>query len=126
MNLPSKIRIYSKAWFAFYNKDRHPEIRQEVCDHSTIWALEKQTFTPKQLGAIKMAIQISTSNEVILDQQHTGFHVKQGDTHTRLVNKSGEEISLPNKRYSLVSNNPGGDAQGLDQFEIDFKAATGA
>ena len=87
---------------------------------------EKQTFTPKQLGAIKMAIQISTSNEVILDQQHTGFHVKQGDTHTRLVSKSGEEISLPSKRYSLVSNNPGGDAQGLDQFEIDFKAATGA
>lgn len=40
MNLPSKIRIYSKAWFAFYNKDRHPEIRQEVCDHATIWALE--------------------------------------------------------------------------------------
>jgi hypothetical protein len=40
MNLPSKIRMCSKAWFAFYNKDRHPEIRKEVCDYSTIWALE--------------------------------------------------------------------------------------
>ena len=70
-----------------------------------------------------MAIQISTSNEVILDNQHTGFHVKQGDTHTRLVNKSGEEISLPSKRYSFVSNNPNGDTHGIDQFEIDFKEA---
>ena len=40
MTLTSKIRIYSKAWFAFYNKDRHPEIRKEVCDYSTVWALE--------------------------------------------------------------------------------------
>ncbi len=72
-----------------------------------------------------MTIQISTSNEIILDQKHTGFHVKQCDTYTRLVNKSGEEISLPSNRYSLASNNPDSDAQGVDQFEIDFKKATG-
>jgi hypothetical protein len=40
MTLTSKIRIYSKAWFAFYNKDRHSNERRRVCDHSTIWALE--------------------------------------------------------------------------------------
>jgi hypothetical protein len=40
MNLTSKIRIYSKAWFAFYNKDRHSNERRRVCDHATIWALE--------------------------------------------------------------------------------------
>ena len=72
-----------------------------------------------------MTIQISTSNEVILDQQHTGFHVKQCATYTRLVNKNGEEISLPSNRYSLASKDPDSYAQGVDQFEIDFKKATG-
>lgn len=40
MTLTSKIRIYSKAWFAFYNKDRRSNERRRVCDHATIWALE--------------------------------------------------------------------------------------
>jgi hypothetical protein len=72
-----------------------------------------------------MTIQLSTRNEIILDHKNTGYYLKQTETHTQITNLSGDLLSLPSKRYSLASSNPDSDSQGVDQFEIDFKKATG-
>ena len=68
-----------------------------------------------------MTLQVSTKNQIYIDEVPTGYFVVQESTHTRVYNECGQDIELPMNRYNLTSDKFLNDGVGgLTQFETDL------
>ena len=70
-----------------------------------------------------MTLQVSTKNQVYIDEIPTEFYVVQENTHTRVYNECGQDIELPLVRYNLTTDKfLNENVGGLTQFENDLLA----
>ena len=70
---------------------------------------------------------IYTNGQIGFDSEVTDFGVKQRADGTAIYNvKTGQEIKLPHRRYSLAHDAPASGNPGRAAFIRDFLAVTGA
>lgn len=73
-----------------------------------------------------MTLQISTTNEIIIDGKWTGLRVKQARDGTVVYTPEFEsrkyrEHKMPHVRYSTAHPAPSSGVPGCDQFESDIR-----
>lgn len=74
-----------------------------------------------------MSIEISTTNEIIIDGKYTGLRVTQKREGTVVYSADHgggnyREHPMPHARYSTAHPKPASGAAGCDQFEADIRA----
>jgi hypothetical protein len=66
-------------------------------------------------------IQITTTNQIMLNGQITGLNVAQLQDRTMVYRNDCSEIVMPKTRYSTSHNAPASGAAGRDQLEAHIR-----